>query len=76
MRYCQDKRINELVCSLVRAGWVFTRGRHGKLRTPCGRRFVTIPGTPSDHRTFQNLRRDIRAFKPDLPGPVTRHRPA
>lgn len=60
MRYCRDGRINELVATLVRAGWHFSRGRHGKLKTPDGLRFVTIPCTPSDHRSFRNLCRDIR----------------
>lgn len=60
MRYCRDKQINKLVANLVREGWQFSRGKHGKLRTPSGRGFVTVPSTPSDHRTFQNLCRDIR----------------
>ena len=56
MRYCRDKRINKLVADLVREGWQFSRGKHGKLRNPSGIGFVTIPSTPSDYRTFQNLR--------------------
>lgn len=60
MRYCRDKQINSLVADLVREGWQFSRGKHGKLRTPSGRGFVTVPSTPSDHRAFQNLCRDIR----------------
>jgi len=60
MRYCHDKEINRLVSVLVRDGWNFTRGRHGKLRKPDGSGFVTIPNTPSDHRALLNLRRDIR----------------
>lgn len=63
MRYCKDKRINELVSSLVRSGWVFTKGRHGKLKTPCGQRFITIPCTPSDHRTLLNIHRDLRSVQ-------------
>jgi len=60
MHYCRDKRINKLVAHLVREGWQFSRGTHGKLRNPSGIGFVTIPCTPSDYRTFQNLCRDIR----------------
>ena len=60
MRYCRDKQINKLVADLVREGWHFSRGRHGKLRNPFGTEFVTIASTPSDHRAFQNLRHDIR----------------
>jgi hypothetical protein len=63
MRYCKDKQINELVSSLVRSGWVFTKGRHGKLKTPCGQRFITIPCTPSDHRALLNIHRDLRSFR-------------
>lgn len=60
MRYCRDKQINKLVADLVREGWQFSRGKHGKLRNPSGIGFVTIPSTPSDYRTFHNLCRDIR----------------
>lgn len=60
MRYCRDKQINKLVADLVREGWQFSRGKHGKLRNPSGIGFVTISSTPSDYRTFQNLCRDIR----------------
>ena len=60
MHYCRDKQINKLVADLVREGWRFSRGKHGKLRNPSGIGFVTIPCTPSDYRTFQNLCRDIR----------------
>lgn len=60
MRYCRDKQINKLVADLVRDGWQFSRGKHGKLRNPFGTGFVTIPSTPSDYRTFRNLCRDVR----------------
>lgn len=63
MRYCKDKQINDLVSSLVQCGWSFTRGRHGKLKTPCGQRFITIPCTPSDHRTYLNVQRDVRSCR-------------
>lgn len=60
MHYCRDKQINKLVADLVRDGWQFSRGKHGKLRNPFGTGFVTVPSTPSDHRTFRNLCRDVR----------------
>jgi hypothetical protein len=60
MRYCCDKEINRLVAKLVREGWSFTRGRHGKLRKRDGSGFVTVPITPSDRRSLLNLRSDIR----------------
>lgn len=60
MQYCSDKDINQLVKEMVRTGWCFERGRHGKLRHPSGVGFITFPKTPSDHRCLLNLRRDIR----------------
>lgn len=60
MRYSTDKDIHTLVTCLLRSGWHFEKGRHGKLRPPIGKGFVTIPSTPSDRRSFQNFRRDIR----------------
>lgn len=63
MRYSTDKDIQTLVTRLLRSGWHFERGRHGKLRPPTGTGFVTIPSTPSDRRSFHNLRRDIRRLE-------------
>lgn len=59
MHYSKNKEIQKLVARLVRSGWVFENGRHGKLRPPCGKGFITIPRTPSDWRAFRNLMRDI-----------------
>ena len=60
MQYCQDKDINRFIAELVRFGWIFERGRHGKLRHPSGVGFLTIPKTPSDRRCLQNIRRDMK----------------
>ena len=60
MRYCGDKDIDRLIIELVRQGWTYSRGRHGKLRPPDGQFVVTVPCTPSDHRALLNLKRDIR----------------
>lgn len=60
MRYCQDKDINRFVAEMVRSGWHFDRGRHGKLYHPAGQGFITIPKTPSDRRSLLNIKRDIR----------------
>ncbi len=59
MRYSTDKDINRLVSKMIRSGWTFDRGRHGKLRPPIGSEFITVPKPPSDRRSFQNLKRDI-----------------
>lgn len=63
MQYCQDKDINRLVGEMVRTGWSFARGRHGKLRHPAGVGFITFSKTPSDHRCLMNIRRDIRLLE-------------
>ncbi len=60
MHYSNDKDINLLIKGMIRSGWRFERGRHGKLYHPEGAGFVTFPKTPSDHRSLLNLRRDIR----------------
>lgn len=60
MRYCNDKDINQLIKEMVRSGWRFEHGRHGKLCHPAGAWFITIPKTPSDYRCLLNIRRDIR----------------
>jgi hypothetical protein len=60
MKYCSCKEINALVTALVRQGWSFCRGgKHGKLRMPSGKRTLTVPTSPSDHRAFLNFRRDV-----------------
>lgn len=60
MRFHLDRDLNKLIGEYVRKGWTYRQGRHGKLRTPDGRYFVTIACTPSDHRSLLNIRRDLR----------------
>lgn len=43
MQYSNDKDINLLIKGMVRSGWRFERGRHGKLYHPEGAGFVTFP---------------------------------
>ena len=47
MQYCSDKDMNQLVKRMVRTGWIFEHGKHGKLRHPAGIGFVTFLRTPS-----------------------------
>ncbi|MBK7463621.1 MAG: hypothetical protein IPP59_07485 [Betaproteobacteria bacterium] len=63
MHYCNDKDINRLIKEMLRSGWRFEPGRHGKLRHPAGVGFITFPKTPSDHRSLLNMRRDIRRLE-------------
>jgi predicted RNA binding protein YcfA (HicA-like mRNA interferase family) len=60
MKYSNDKQIAAMVRSLIAAGWQYqTGGRHARLTSPSGRR-IAVPGTPSDHRAFQNFKCHIR----------------
>jgi hypothetical protein len=60
MKYSKDKNIATVVGRLVQNGWQYHMGgRHGKLVSPAGR-WIPVPCTPSDHRAFQNFKRDIR----------------
>lgn len=60
MKYSKDKNIAALVRDLIREGWRYHQGgRHGKLTSPAGRR-IPVPCTPSDHRAFNNFKRDLR----------------
>lgn len=60
MRYSTSKEINLLVKDMVRSGWRYKSGKHGKLYHPTGPSLITFPKTPSDYRAILNLRRDIR----------------
>lgn len=67
MQYCSDKDMNQLVKRMVRTGWTFEHGKHGKLRHPTGIGFITFPRTPSDHRSLLNFLRDVRRLEAALP---------
>lgn len=62
MKYCSNKEIDQLIRQLVRQGWRFHRGsKHGRLVHPDGWPTATVVKTPSDHRSLQNFRRDLRS---------------
>jgi predicted RNase H-like nuclease len=68
MRFSRDKDVNRLVCELVREGWRYRRGgKHGKLFSPETTGFLTIPGSPSDHRTLRNMRSDVQKLRAKSP---------
>ena len=68
MKYSTCKDVDSLVRSLLREGWRFhRRGRkHGRLTPPSGYLFVTVSCTPSDRRTFLNLRSQVRRAMAEL----------
>lgn len=63
MHYSNNKDINQLIKGMVRTGWRFEQGRHGKLHHPAGVGYITFAKTPSDRRCLLNLRRDIRRLE-------------
>ena len=66
MKYCTCKEIDQLVRSLIREGWIYSRGgKHGRLLPPNGRAKLSVPHTPSDCRAFLNFRRDVRQVLSD-----------
>jgi len=59
-KYCTNKEIDRLVRSLLKSGWKFYNGgKHNRLVAPNGGR-VTVPRSPSDHRAYRNLSKDIK----------------
>lgn len=54
------KDMKILFKSLVSQGWTVEKGRkHVKAKGPNGA-LVTLPATPSDHRSFMNSRAQLR----------------
>lgn len=67
MRYSNCKEIDREVKRLVTASWKFFRGgKHGKLFTPSGVMFLTVPCTPSDSHSFKNFLGDVRRVQRGL----------
>ncbi|ENO74699.1 hypothetical protein C664_19211 [Thauera sp. 63] len=67
MKYCSNKEMNCLIRKLVREGWGFRRGgKHGKLSHPSGWPIVTVAKSPSDWRSLENFRRDLRRAESSL----------
>jgi predicted RNA binding protein YcfA (HicA-like mRNA interferase family) len=61
MKYCSSKEVDQLIRQLVSQGWSFRRGgKHGRLTHPSGRPTLTVAKSPSDGRSLQNFRRDLR----------------
>ena len=59
--YSSDKDINKLVRDKIRQGWFWEKGRkHGKLLPPTGTTYVTVPGSPSDHRASRNFAKEVQ----------------
>jgi predicted RNA binding protein YcfA (HicA-like mRNA interferase family) len=54
-RYSTCDIINKIVKALLKLGWQSLKGRgHPRLKSPDGQITITVPKTPSDHRSTQN----------------------
>lgn len=56
-----NKEMQEVIDACQRAGWVAESGaKHVKVKVPSGRT-ITLPKTPSDHRSIKNTKAQLRA---------------
>lgn len=61
-KYCTNKDVQKLVRQMVVGGWCFVNKRkHGVLIDPLGRKLI-IPSSPSDYRSYYNLRSMVRSY--------------
>lgn len=61
MKYSSKKDLNQLIRQLVRQGWHYQTGRkHGRLTHPDGWPTMTVAKSPSDSRSVENFRHDLR----------------
>lgn len=69
MKYCSNKEIDRLIRQLVSQGWGFRRGsKHGRLTHPSGWPTLTVSRSPSDCRSLQNFRHDLRGAQVGING--------
>lgn len=67
-RYSACDRINRIVKELVNAGWEALRCKgHPRIKSPDGKITLTVPGSPSDHRSALNWISQIRRLGVAIP---------
>jgi hypothetical protein len=67
MRYSANKDFCKLVKIYVGNGWRYERGtKHGRLYSPCGTRFASVNGSPSDGHAFENFKADMKKLEKEL----------
>lgn len=67
-RYSTCNIINDIVKRLIRQGWEALKGRgHPRIKSPDGKITITVPKTPSDHRSTMNWISQIRRCGVELP---------
>lgn len=66
-RYCNDKRISQIVAGLLRDGWRYEMtAKHPRVIAPSGA-VVVFSFTPTDGNAFRQFERDIRKVKSGVP---------
>ena len=64
-RYSRCKDMNVVITALVKQGWVYTAGSHGRVTHPSGK-YLTFSMSPSDKYAFRQLERDVRRLLKQL----------
>lgn len=57
--------MNVVVARLIKQGWVFTAGAHGRLTHPSGK-YLTFSMSPSDKYAFRQVERDVKRLLQQL----------
>lgn len=58
---CRDKDVKRLLKDLEHQSWTITQTKkHLKVYCPNGKPRVAVAVSPSDHRTYLNVRRELR----------------
>lgn len=66
--YSESELINKVAKDLVKAGWESkVCKKHPRLRNPATGQVITIPKTPSDHRSALNWISQIRRAGVEVP---------
>jgi predicted RNA binding protein YcfA (HicA-like mRNA interferase family) len=63
--YTRCKDMNVVVAKLIKQGWEFTAGAHGRITHPSGK-YLTFSMSPSDKYAFRQLERDVRRLLKQL----------
>jgi hypothetical protein len=64
MRFSRDPLIEKEARRLEKSGWVaLNGGKHKRLRSPDSKHTITVPGSPSDHRSALNWLHQLRRIE-------------
>lgn len=63
--YTRCKDMNRVVDRLIKQGWAFMPGSHGRLAHPSGK-YLTFSMSPSDKYAYRQLERDVKRLLQQL----------